>query len=337
MSLVQKDYYSTQEALERVRLALPLEDAEQNLIEVLALGKCTAWFIDQAGERFDIPTELWEALLNHRSINRTYMTLEVDWETGKVLCLWRCEPDSLVGGGRRGLLRFDREHLGLVVKPSHPASPWDLLEEIRFEEAVCLWCEIEPYNSPIARRAQHPESVPVERFLLDAYKNGELPCTAETLKWVFSVKQTGLPDDNGAFLQKADLRKLAEQKGVRPRFLFPEGEQPAKPGMTRADHKRGATAKRRPTEAWRKTIGIIEDKIEARLTPGKAIFYFENEGISKESPRDFHPDFQQAYLVVDQFDRGRSLIHWTAKNGRPEERSLNSIAKARKALKSPDR
>lgn len=124
MSLVQKDYYSTQDALERVRLALPQEDAEQNLIEVLALGKINAWFIDQAGERYDIPTELWEAFLNHRTIDRRYDTLTVDWETGEARSLRvtdRYNPTT--SNGHRGLLRFDCTRLDSVIKSRPDGDP----------------------------------------------------------------------------------------------------------------------------------------------------------------------------------------------------------------------
>ena len=205
-------------------------------------------------------------------------------------------------------------------------SHWDLLEEIKLEEAVCLWCEIEPGDSPRARRARHPDSVPVERFLLAAIKKGELPLAGAGLLWQLSMRQKELPDDVGAFLQKADLRKLAEQKGLRPRFLFPEEEQRAKPSLTRGKPRKRGRVPWPTTPAIRKMIPIVETAIGGPATPTAMRAYFKKEGITKSTPWTFHEGFKDAYI------ENRDVLHWKDRRGNHHKMELASLGAHRRAL-----
>ena len=87
---------------------------------------------------------------------------------------------------------------------------WDKVDWFSLENVAYLWCGLEPVEqSKILRRLKHPETDAAEKMLLSAIESEETPATSmeEGSEW---------------YIDREDLNKLAETKGVRPAFLFPD-------------------------------------------------------------------------------------------------------------------
>ncbi len=103
------------------------------------------------------------------------------------------------------------------MQHDHPPDykHWDLLDHFTVAQVACLWCEIKPSGSHLFMRLQHPEIIAIEQFIENAIRGGKL--TASTKHAFVSIG-----DYSKAIVGRSDLKALAEEKGKRPPFLFPE-------------------------------------------------------------------------------------------------------------------
>ena len=103
------------------------------------------------------------------------------------------------------------------MQHDHPPDykHWDLVNHFTVEQVVCLWCEIKPSGSHLFTRLQHPEIIAIEQFIENAIRAGKL--TADTKHAFVSIG-----DYSKAIVRRSQLKALAEEKGERPPFLFPE-------------------------------------------------------------------------------------------------------------------
>ena len=93
---------------------------------------------------------------------------------------------------------------------------WDLVQHFTVRQAASLWCDLEPGQSDLLSRVDHPEIVAIEQLLVSAVQRGKLPSTfpygpyPQSDKWLLST------------VTRADLKSYAEHIGERPKFLFPD-------------------------------------------------------------------------------------------------------------------
>ena len=92
---------------------------------------------------------------------------------------------------------------------------WDLVDEFTIEQAACRWCEIEPGISWWGTQYDHPEVQAIAQLLEMAVRTGKMPADTDNVNSI-------LGDYHKAIVSRADLRDLAESKGQKPAFLFPE-------------------------------------------------------------------------------------------------------------------
>ena len=99
----------------------------------------------------------------------------------------------------------------------------DLYEQFKGVEiftirtAVCAWCERTPGLSYMFDKAENPELGVVEQTIVSEYKAGKIP-----LDHSDNVLRS-LGHYEESYITREDLLKVADKRGERPKFLFPEG------------------------------------------------------------------------------------------------------------------
>ena len=99
-------------------------------------------------------------------------------------------------------------------EPNYEA--WDQVRELTLIRAACLWAEQEPVNHPIQMM---PEAQPRYTMLIEACRGGELKAF---VRYNTGEVHPVNDPDFGHFLRRDDLKKFAESRGEKPKFLFPE-------------------------------------------------------------------------------------------------------------------
>lgn len=88
---------------------------------------------------------------------------------------------------------------------------WDHVDSFTVEEAASLWAGIMPGGSYLNDKMGHPDIAGAERLILT-----EVPLD-------FRGNPLSRWNQEKASVSRKDLMALAEAKGVRPSFLYPEG------------------------------------------------------------------------------------------------------------------
>lgn len=146
------------------------------------------------------------------------------------------------------------------MQHDHPPDykHWDLLDHFTVAQVACLWCEIKPGGSHLFMRLQHPEIIAIEQFIENAIRGGKL--TAGTKHAFVSIG-----DYSKAIVRRSELKALAEEKGKRPPFLFPEDRHELPPktaNPAKAEYVYNKTTKRiefrSPVDATDTLAGVAE-------------------------------------------------------------------------------
>ena len=109
---------------------------------------------------------------------------------------------------------------------------WDLVDTFTLGQAAYLWCGIEPVaDGYITFGFKRPEVLAIAQFLKMAVQNGDIEAGPDHMNYRLNDPnpRTNTLDAIGmdhklldALVSRADLQKLAESKGQKPAFLFPE-------------------------------------------------------------------------------------------------------------------
>lgn len=145
------------------------------------------------------------------------------------------------------------------------------------------------------------------------------------------------PDGGPGLIERTGFDRALETEFGTARLANKEERRPANTALTRHERSKGGKATGSDTKAFYKFIEILEKRIGTAPTPRATITYFEGEGINKANPRDFHPEFNSAYLDVDNYVPAKSRIRWTDKKEGHYSRALDSMRNARKAMRSTER
>ena len=211
------------------------------------------------------------------------------------------------------------------ITPQGYSDKWALPEQITSEQFVCLWWGTEPRGlKPEVRRLLLPGSEAIEKFLWEKMWAGKIVPAKVPALWKMLHETQGKPIGYHPDLifGRDDLKKLAIESGnERPKFLFPEEEQPASPQSV------GETAHKRTTLAIWKMIPIVEAEIGGPPSHNALVDHFQKEKISEESPRTFHDDFQDAYIEE------KKILHWKDRDGNRQNTALTSLPGHRRTLR----
>jgi hypothetical protein len=114
-------------------------------------------------------------------------------------------------------------------------SIWDMREEFPLEIAACLWLDNEPGEYAYSSDTD-PKYMAIKSVLLEAINNNQLPCKLKRVrqeehKSNFHKQLDAFVGSMGSeepvycdflFIARDELKKWAEKKGNKPKFLFPE-------------------------------------------------------------------------------------------------------------------
>ena len=125
-------------------------------------------------------------------------------------------------------------------------TPWRLVEEFTLEEAACLWCDVAPSTNgmeTLARRQEFPATFAIEQMLQSEVGAGRLEVQGPGKRAPFV--------GSNPILHRDDLKRLAIEKEVRPKFLFPAGSAAASLAERDSTHSQHATEEGDETPLYR--------------------------------------------------------------------------------------